>query len=425
MQVFKFGGASVKDAESVANVSTIVRKFQNEPLVVIVSAMGKTTNALEEVFQAQQRKEVPLALELLDKVKLAHFEIINALFDESQTPLRVEVEHLFKQVENLLKGFLPPKPNYVYDQIVSLGELLSTVIVSHYLNHLGVENKWFDARTLVKTDYTFREAKIDWVRTEALIQTSIGAYMEWGKGSVAISQGFIGGADTLNITTLGREGSDYSAAVFAHCLNANNLTIWKDVRGVLNADPRRFENTVLIDEMSYRDSIELAYYGASVIHPKTLQPLQDKQIPLKVKSFENPDAVGTLIHQSPQTEYHIPAFIVRPNQTLISLATRDFAFIAEENLSDIFQSFVTHGVTMNIMQSSAINFSVCVDTDTDKLPVLMEELKKKYEVRYNVDLELLTVRHYNKETVNQLVGDRKRYIEQRTRHTYRVLLPEN
>lgn len=421
MKVFKFGGASVKNAESVRNVASILKLYEESTIVVIISAMGKMTNAFEGIWKSALLRD-KTAKEQLQAVQDFHGQIISELFEETPRSLASQLESIYNELEDRIKNPITAKPNYFYDQIVSNGEIISTLIVSAYLQHIGVSNRWIDARKLVKTDYNFREAKVDWNKTRAQIKAELLPYFESGESRIAISQGFIGGADHLNTTTLGREGSDYSAAIFAYSLDAEQVSIWKDVPGVLNADPRQYPNAELLSNISYKEAVELAYYGASVIHPKTIQPLQNKNIPLWVKSFVEPEKSGTLIDNNTAADSLIPSFIVKQNQRLISIATRDFAFIVEDNLSDIFHHFANHGVKINIMQNSAINFSVGVDEDEQKLEGLLNDLSNQYEVRYNTPLDLVTIRHFTPEIVAELTENRNIIVEQRTRNTVRFLI---
>lgn len=421
MKVFKFGGASVKNAESVRNVASILKLYEESTIVVIISAMGKMTNAFESIWKSALLRD-KTAKEQLQAVQDFHGQIISELFEETPRSLASQLESIYNELEDRIKNPITAKPNYFYDQIVSNGEIISTLIVSAYLQHIGVSNRWIDARKLVKTDYNYREAKVDWNKTRAQIKAELLPYFESGESRIAVSQGFIGGADHLNTTTLGREGSDYSAAIFAYSLDAEQVSIWKDVPGVLNADPRQYPNAELLSNISYKEAVELAYYGASVIHPKTIQPLQNKNIPLWVKSFVEPEKSGTLIDNNTAADSLIPSFIVKQNQRLISIATRDFAFIVEDNLSDIFHHFANHGVKINIMQNSAINFSVGVDEDEQKLEGLLNDLSNQYEVRYNTPLDLVTIRHFTPEIVAELTENRNIIVEQRTRNTVRFLI---
>lgn len=420
MKVFKFGGASVKNAEAIQNVANILKTYNDEKVVVVVSAMAKTTNALEVVWR-QICQGNPFDEELND-VKEFHYSILKELNLDDDRLLKVEFSKLFDQIDSVTRDRRREDKDYLYDQIVSKGELFSTLIISRYLESVGVLNKWYDARELIKTDYNFREAKIDWTRTEVNLKGQLIPYFEKGNGNIAITQGFLGGADSLNTTTLGREGSDYSASILAFGLNAEEVIIWKDVPGVLNADPRYFPDAVKLDQISFKEAIELAYYGASVIHPKTIQPLQNKSIPLRVKSFVDPSLTGTLISSDLKYDGEIPSFIFKNDQKLISISTKDFAFIVEENLKEIFDVFTKHKVKINIMQNSAINFSVAVDNGDERTIGLIEELKHRYKVLYNEGLTLVTIRHYDDETIGKLTHNSNVLLEQRTRQTYRGLI---
>ena len=419
--VFKFGGASVKDAEAVRNVATIVKQYPTSSKVIVVSAMGKMTNALEKVWLASLDSPAQVS-DLIQEVKDFHGQIIEALFDELPAVLRNSLKELYQELEQKARTPMHAQRDYTYDGIVSIGELLSTTIVNAYLEQAEITTKWADARLLIKTDYTYRQAHVDWKKTKRQCEQQILPFFESDPNGCVVTQGFIASADSWHTTTLGREGSDYSAAILAYALDANEVCIWKDVPGVLNADPKQYENAELLPSISYKEAIELAYYGASVIHPKTIQPLQNKQIPLWVKSFVNPSDRGTLISSDTATDHVTPSFIIKQGQRLISIATRDFSFIVEEHLSHIFQVFSSHGVTMNMMQNSAINFSVVVDEDTRELNDVMEELQQTYAVRYNEQLALVTIRHYNEQIIEELTGSKERVLEQRTRSTIRFVL---
>lgn len=421
MQVFKFGGASVKHADAVRNVGAIIQRYPDQSIAVVVSAMGKTTNALEHVVEALRSRSGD-SKGLVEEVKAYHRSVIEDLRLEENRELQASCAQLWREVDAHLDKPMLSRPDYLYDQVVSAGELISTLIVHHYLVSLGLTSQWFDSRELIKTDYRFREAHVDWKQTEVRVNSMLKPYLINGGGRIAVTQGFMGAADHLNTTTLGREGSDYSAAILAFALEAESVCIWKDVPGLLNADPKHFEDTQLLPCVSYKEAIELAYYGASVIHSKTVQPLQNKGIPLHVRSFVDPDEPGTLIAESTEYDSLIPSFIVKRNQRLISLSTRDFAFVVEDNLSDIFEHFARHGVQINIMQNSAINFSVSVDDVPEKLDPMIEELHGAYKVLYNRNLELITIRHYTQEVIDRLTQGRTKLVEQRTRHTYRVLV---
>lgn len=418
MQVFKFGGASVKDADAVKNVADVLKQFTNEKLCVVISAMGKTTNHLEQLAKAYFFKSEN-ADAILEEIKQFHFTVCQNLFSDSNHPIFVELENTFVELHWAIEDEPTQGFDFEYDQIVSIGEVLSTKIVSAYLNDEGIANKWLDARGIIQTDNTYREGKVDFELTEHMVKTQIETELQ--KLNVVITQGFIGGTSENFTTTLGREGSDYTASILAYALNARSVTIWKDVPGVLNADPKYFKNTKKIDELTYQDAIELTYYGASVIHPKTIKPLQNKQIPLYVKSFLNPKVDGSVIKES-EKRLNIPSYIFKSNQILISIQPKDFSFIAEDNLSDIFELFAKHAVKINLMQLSAISFSICCDDDNQKLINLITELQQSFKVLYNKDVELMTIRYYTTETIDLLTHNKVVLIEQRSRFTLQMVM---
>ncbi|MEZ0487094.1 aspartate kinase [Fibrella aquatica] len=417
MKVYKFGGASVRDAAGIRNVGTIIQREAGNDLIVVISAMGKTTNALEDIVVSYMAGRLDEAQLRWQNVVITH-ELIVAEFelpDELLSPVRT----IFSSIAGKL-GTAPLSSSYdaVYDQIVSMGELISTRIVAAYLTHIGLPVRWADARTLIRTDDTFREGKVDWSVTQSLIQEFVGE-----STGLVLTQGFIGGTVDGEATTLGREGSDYSAAIFGYSLGAESITIWKDVPGVLNADPRYFDDTVLLPELTYQDATELAYYGATVIHPKTIKPLQNKGIPLYVKSFLKPDQPGTLVG-APTVAKPTPSFIFKVNQLLISLHPTDFSFIAEDNLSLIFGLFATAGVKINLMQHTALNFSVVVDSKPDRIPDLLEQLRAHFRVTYNEALELITIRHYDQSTIDRVLVGKKLLLEQKSRSTVQLVVRE-
>ena len=418
MQVFKFGGASVKDADGVKNVAEVLKQFPNEKLCVVISAMGKTTNALERLTKAFFHK-TENAEEILEEIKQAHYTICENLFTNPSHPIYTDLENTFVELHWSIEDEPTHSYDFEYDQIVSIGEVVSTKIVSAYLNDIGITNKWMDARGLIQTDNTYREGKVDFELTEALVKTQIEPQLI--SHGIIVTQGFIGGTSENFTTTLGREGSDYTASILAYCLNATNVTIWKDVPGVLNADPKWFTKTKKIDELTYQDAIELTYYGATVIHPKTIKPLQNKQIPLYVKSFLNPMESGTVIKDG-ENRLNIPSYIFKVNQVLISIQPKDFSFIAEDNLSDIFELFSKHGVKINLMQLSAISFSVCCDDNPEKIKLLVAELQQTFKVLYNSDLELMTVRYYTPETIDLLTKNKLILLEQKSRFTVQMVM---
>lgn len=409
MKIFKFGGASVKDAAGVRNLAAIVRA-QAQQAVIVVSAMGKTTNALERLVRAYaDRKPAEINSELL-ALRTYHETIMNELAGDFSA-----VRQTLTGLENFLTQAPTTPFDATYDQIVSLGEVISTQIVAAHLVYVGIPTRWADARGLIRTDATFREGRVQWEETNRLITQNISASL------VTVTQGFIGQTAEGKTTTLGREGSDYTAAIFAYCLNAESVTIWKDVAGVLNADPKWFDDTVLLEKLTYQDAIELAYYGATVIHPKTIKPLQNKGIPLYVRSFLQPNARGTVIGSFEQ-HLSIPSFIFKINQVLISLHPNDFSFIAEDNLSRIFGRFAQLGVKINLMQNTAISFSVVVDNNSDRVPALLAQLKQDFRVSYNDGLELITIRYYDQATIDRVLTGKKLLLEQKSRYTVQLVV---
>ena len=429
IELFKFGGASVNSSGGVRNIAKILTGYCSGPVVVILSAMGKTTNALEEVLRHYRNNDPLLMIESFETVRQDHFRILMELIPEEDHPAHGALESLFDQLRGYLrKGHLytenKPSYDFEYDQVVSYGELFSTLIVHHYLHRCNLRCELLDARELIKTDDTYRDARIDWTNTESRILRTVEDHFtsEPGRGSVVLTQGFIGSDGVGNTTTLGREGSDFSAAIFAYSLKAKEMTIWKDVPGVMNADPKWIPDASTLPALSYREAIELAYYGASVIHPKTIKPLENAGITLKVKSFLHPDLEGTVISDLNEWTIRVPVMIRKQNQVLISISARDFSFIVEENLSEIFRILAEFRIRVNVMQNSAISFSVCVDDDPVKLPPLLERLKQQYSTRYNAGVELFTIRHYRNETVDSLIGDRNLLLEQKSRNTLQVVV---
>ncbi|PBQ33483.1 aspartate kinase [Sphingobacteriaceae bacterium] len=420
MQVFKFGGASVKDAESVKNVSSILKRFAKEPTVVVISAMGKVTNKLEELTNAYVHKSGSTET-LLEEVREYHADILKILFPDKKHSIYNDVENVFVELLWILEEEPSFSYNHHYDQIVSQGEILSTRIVSAYLNTDGVKNKWLDARGILQTDNSYREGKIDYDLSSTLVQTQLLPALKTNE--MVLTQGFIGGTSENFTTTLGREGSDYTAALLAYFTDARQVVIWKDVPGVLNADPKYFKNTKKIDVLTYHDAIELTYFGASVIHPKTIKPLQNKNIPLYVRSFLKPEEPGTLIKDGEKGNT-ITSYIFKENQLLLSIQPKDFSFIAEDNLSGIFNLFSKHNVHIHMMQNSAISFSVCTDNDIQKIEPLINDLQQHFKVLYNTDVQLMTIRNYDQETIAKLSENKLILIEQRSRNTHQMVMKE-
>ncbi|NER18026.1 aspartate kinase [Spongiivirga citrea] len=415
MKIFKFGGASVKDATGVQNVVKVLEEVGFDDTLIVISAMGKSTNALEKVIHCyfENKTELKSAIhELID----FHNQILTDLFPDGNVNVHNKVKSLFEELQGFLSWNKSPNYSFVYDQVVCYGELVSTTIVSEYLNHTGVKNTWIDVRDVIKTDTNYRDAGVDWQATQQKIATNI------QKNQLYITQGFLGSDQNNFTTTLGREGSDYTAAIFAYCLNAESVTIWKDVPGVLNADPRHFEKTELLNQISYEEAIELAFYGASVIHPKTLQPLQRKEIPLYVKSFLNPVDNGTAVTKGHRIEPEVPCFIVKKNQVLLSLSTLDFSFMVEENISEVFKLLAEHKMKVSVIQNSAISFSVCVTNKYDRLAELLSILKAKFKVECNEHVSLYTIRHFNEKAIANIEKDKEILLKQVSTETVQMVV---
>jgi len=417
MQVFKFGGASVKDAPGIINLAQIVQKNQDQQLLIVVSAMGKTTNALEKLTRAyvDQNDEMHT---IFDEIKQYHYDILHQLFEPNDAVFD-EVANTFVEIEWTIEDNPQDEFDFIYDQIVSIGEMVSTRIVNAYLNKVGVKSHWLDVRGYIHTDNTYREGKVDWPKTTQSIQQDVPALLQ--KGCV-VTPGFLGGTSENFTTTLGREGSDYTASIFASCLKAESVTIWKDVPGVLNADPKLFADTVKYDELSYAEAIEMTYYGASVIHPKTIKPLQNAKIPLLVKPFLHADEPGTIITETDYITFNTPVIIVKQNQVLLSISTKDYSFVSEDHLRDIFALFAQIHIKINIMQTSALSFTVCFDYDTERFQKLTASLKQNFSIKYNNNLQLITIRHYKTELVKQLTAGKNILLEQTSRNTVQVVV---
>ena len=417
MKVYKFGGASVKDAEGIKNVSSIIEKHKGKQLLIVVSAMGKITNKLEELTTAYLYGQDDLH-QIFEEIKHYHFDILNELFTNHDHPVFNDIINTFVEIDWLIEEQPEDAPDYIYDQIVSIGELISSKILAAYLGTLQSNVKWVDARNFIHTDNTYREGLVNWEKTDAEIQNKLAPLLN---ENIAVTQGFIGSTSENFTTTLGRDGSDYSAAIFSACLNAESLTIWKDVPGVLNADPKWFDETERIPQLSYHDAIELAYYGATVIHPKTIKPIQNKNIPLYVRSFLEPDAEGTDISEL-KNHLPVPSFIFKVNQVLLSIFPKDFSFIIEENLSHIFSLFHNHRIKINTMLNSAITFSISFDYDEKKLENLMADLSEDYKVKYNTGVELVTIRYYNQQTIERVTLNKSVLLEVKSRHTCQIVM---
>ena len=414
MQIFKFGGASVKDAQGVKNLAHVLKTVGYSNTLIVVSAMGKTTNAMETVianyFEAKHKLQSSL-----QEVKKFHNNILLDLFDNESHPVFETTNKLFQEIVLFFEHNKSPNYNFVYDQVIGFGELISTTIISHYLNEIGITNTWLDVRTFIKTDDYYRNSKVNWNQTQGLISTRVDT------SKLNITQGFLGSDSNNFTTTLGREGSDYTAAIFAYCLNANSVTIWKDVPGVLNADPRYFENSELLHQMSYAEAIELSYYGASVIHPKTLQPLQRKEIPLFVKSFLNPKNNGTKVGKDLALNPKTSCYILKQNQVLISLSSLDFSYIVEDNISHIFGLLHDYKMKVSMIQNSAISFSVCIENNYDNLERLLLHLKAKYKVCSQKAVKLYTIRHYTPKAIQDLEAEKEILLKQITPEIVQII----
>lgn len=418
MRVFKFGGASVKDAEGIKNVYDVLQKVGYEDVLLVVSAMGKTTNALEVVIKDYFEKSSALKSSV-QEVKKYHNQILLDLFEDEKQEVFTAVNKQFADLEYFLENNKSPNYNFVYDQVVSYGELISTTILAHFMNFMKIKTEWIDVRNFIKTNANYRDAEVDWEATQKNISKNI------KRKNLNITQGFLGSDENNFTTTLGREGSDYTAAIFAYCLNAESVTIWKDVPGVMNADPRYFENASLLNQISYREAIELAFYGATVIHPKTLQPLQKKEIPLYVKSFINPLLKGTSVSKGTALEPYLPCFIVKRNQLLISLSSIDFSFIMEENISEIFSLFHQFKLKVNLIQNSAISFSVCVEDKFDNFKEMNAILSKKFKVDFTENVTLYTIRHFNDLAAETVETGKKVILKQVSKETMQIITSEN
>ena len=410
MKIFKFGGASVKDAESVKNVTKVLESQGFENCLLVVSAMGKTTNALEKVVEYYFKKEDYQAE--VEKIKQSHLEITKGLFSENHS-IFGEVALFFDDLDSFLRRNKSPNYNFVYDQVVSCGEMISSKILSEYLNDINFTNSWLDARDYVKTDDSYREGVVNWAETENKIA-------ELSKTQSYVTQGFIGSDDNNFTVTLGREGSDYSAAIFAYCLNAAAMTIWKDVPGVMTGDPRKFEIVTLLSNISYEEAIEMAYYGASVIHPKTLQPLKQKHIPFYVKSFVKPEMPGTKVGDSDHNQ-NVESYILKENQVLMNISTRDFSFIAEDHMSQIFNLLAKYKIKVSLMQNSAISLALCLEDKFGKADVVNEELSQQFSTEIIKNVSLYTVRNANLDELSKFYENKKVLLEQISKQTVQIV----
>jgi aspartate kinase len=422
MIVFKFGGASVKDASSVRNMASILSGHCEEEMIVVVSAMSKTTNKLEQLTAAWHRDDRKMVESHTEEIKRYHFGVMHELLPVNSSVFSA-LSDLFNALWETLQGSPPDEYDKAYELVVPFGELLSSVLIFHYLKHTGLNPDWLDARKLIITDETWREGRIDWELTTANLQRCIETRRTSG-ASMAITQGFIGSTRNGEMITLGREGSDFTAAVIAYALEAEEVIIWKDVPGLMNADPALFPDAVMLPELSFHEAIELAYYGAKVIHPKTIKPLQNKDIPLRVKSFLDPEAPGSLIHNLKTYGQDIPSYIIKEQQALISFSPKDFSFIAEKNISEIFSVLSSLNLRANLMQNSAISFSICIDDHESRINQIMEALQEQFSVRYNKNLTMITIRHFTEEIIDGLIANAKVILEQRSRNTVQLVISD-
>ncbi|MCE1168934.1 MAG: aspartate kinase [Sphingobacteriia bacterium] len=415
MKIFKFGGASVKDAAAVRNMVAILEKYKTESLIVIVSAMGKTTNALEKLLDAHFYDDSSMNI-YLEEIKTYHRTIISELFTENH-PIHPAVDSLFKQLEHFMSHSAKREYDFEYDQIVCFGELISTTIISHYLNQEMIHNNWIDARQWIRTDHSWRNAHINWEVTQDSILKGTTPYLNKSKSTILVTQGFIGSTPEGSSITLGREGSDFTASIFAWALDAEAVTIWKDVPGLLNADPKFVNDATKFDRIPYEEAVELSYYGASIIHPKTIKPLENKKIPLHIKSFLNPLEEGTVIGSFTEASPQMPSYIFKTNQVLITISAKDFSFIAEKHLREIFGVFSKHSLHINLMQNSALSFSICADYNQRRIENVINDLKNSFNVSLCKELKLVTVRHYDTATIEKVTNEVEILVEQKSKLT--------
>jgi len=418
-KIFKFGGALLKDVEGIQRVASIIKSHQHEKLVVVVSAIGKTTNALEKLVNFKMAGDQPNVEDTFIQIRQNHFELAESVFGNARHGIYDALNELFTQLNNVLKQNFSDR-YFAYDQVVSFGELLSSTIMGSYLTDQKIKTRLINANSLIKTNSNFTIAKINWLETSKLVNKEILPSIE--KKTVVLTQGFIGSDDDGNFTTLGREGSDFTAAVLGNILDASEVTIWKNVPGLMNADPNQFDDAVKLNKISYHEAIELAFYGASVIHPKTIQPVQQKKIPLFVRSFYKPDELPSVISGDTSEDDKFQKIIVKDKQVLFSIGSKDLVFIAEENLTRIFEAFSKHKVHVNLMQHSAVSFSVCFDDNEAKLKALLADLKNEFIVKYNQDLQLITIRFYDENIIRKLTGGKKIFLEQKSRTTVQLLV---
>lgn len=421
MRVFKFGGASIKDPKSIQNVASIVRRFQEEPLLIVISAAGKTTNAMELVLKAYWERDLEEMERMLNKVKKEHQVLTDGLFENPAHSVYNEIHDIFIDLEWILEEEPQDEFDYLYDQIVGTGELLSTTIVSAYFNDINLKTTWLDVRDCIQTDNTYRDANINWEGTEKAIKEKVPALLAQG---LVLTQGFLGGTTENFTTTLGREGSDFTAAIFSYCLDAKDMSIWKDVPGVLTADPRLFDDPSLVEQLSYSEAIEMTYYGAQIIHPKTIRPLQNKKIPLHVKSFVDPEGKGTVIGAFKNKDYP-PMIVVKKAQVLLRMVSKDFFFVDEVKFSKLFEKLAIHRIKVNMTQNTALAFSVCVNNDAQKIKGLIADLEMDYEIEKVEGLKLVTIRHTSVAIFDRIVGARKIHLEEKIGSNIQLVMNES
>ena len=417
MNVYKFGGASVKDAEGVRNLVEIIKTENIKKLVLVVSAMDKTTRALEKLVDLYMM-ESPDVYNQVNLIFDYHSDICSDLFENKSHEMFSIITSLKDEIITFIKLNKSPKRAFIYDQIIYFGEMLSSNIISSYMSHVGISNDWVDVRDVIKTDSNYRDAKIDWTSTLSNAKEVI------NKNRINITQGFIGSDDNNFTTSLGLEGSDYSAAILAYCVNAQKVTVWKDVEGVLNADPRYFEKTTLLNHISFREAIELSYFGATVIHPKTIQPLQHKEIPLYVRNFNNVNLKGTVITKGAVMEPLIPCYIIKKNQIFLSISALDFSFIVEENISEIFALVAKYKLNVNLMQNSAISFTLSIEDKFNNFDIFLDSLKSKYRLKYNTGVDLYTIRHYTDESIRSFEKGKEILLKQFSRETAQYIVKQ-
>jgi aspartate kinase len=420
MKVFKFGGASIADASCIRNIGGIIKTYQNQKILIVVSALGKTTNAIEKVVNAFAQNNLEEATQFFQFLEIEHNALAQDLLPEQEAKICIEqLQNIYAEADWILHDAPVREYDYYYDQLVCLGELMSTTLLQHYFVSIGIKSAWQDVRDVFRTDTTWREASIDMEVTQQNINKIVVPLLD--KYDVMITQGFIGCTDENESTTLGREGSDYSAAIFANMLHAESVSIWKDVKGLLSGDPKIFNDVVEIPEISYYEVIEMAYYGAQVIHPKTIKPLHNKNIPLYVKCFLDASISGTAIKTEVEKVSYPPILVLKKKQTLLQVFSKDYSFITDDKLSEIYNTFHNLHTHINIIQNAAISFLACIDDNKTKVEALYKALEKDYKILRNDDVELLTIRHYTPQAIEKYIGNKTVILEQKSRHTIQVV----